>query len=160
MLMREDLKLVRTRHIPNERLELKKDEVLYLDDEILVTKWNVINPKDDFSKGVSVYHLNRGYKLSKLYDMNGNFVHWYCDIIKAHINGNEYEFEDLLLDVIVMPDGHSYKVMDADEFAQAIEEKMISVETACEALRSFNDLVTAIEEKRFFTLTKKVEELC
>lgn len=154
--MKEDIKLIRTRHIPNERMELKKDRILYVDEEIVITQWDVINPRNDISWGMSVYYLKNGYKISKMYDKEDNFVQWYCDIIQTHINGNEYEFEDLLLDVVIKPD-NSYVVMDADEFAQAIEENMITKETACVALRSFNELVRAISEGKFGELTEKLD---
>ena len=154
--MNDRIKLIRTRHIPCERIELKKDQILYVDDELIITKWNVINPRDDISWGKSAYFLKKGYKVSKMYDKNDELVHWYCDIIKAHIDGETYEFEDLLLDVVVKPDG-SYVVMDADEFAQAIEENMINTQTACEALRSFNELVSIIADEKFIELTKKLD---
>jgi len=154
--MNENIKLIRTRHIPKEKIELKKDKVLYVDEECIISKWDVINPRNDISWGVSMYYLNRGYKISKMFDKEGNFVHWYCDIIRTHINGNEYEFEDMLLDIVIKPDG-SYVVMDADEFAQAMEEDMITKEAACDALRSFNGLVRAVSDGKFDELTRKLD---
>lgn len=139
-----------------EKIELKKDRILSVDEDNIITKWDVINPRNDISWGLSVYFLKKGFKISKMYDKDDNLVHWYCDITKAHIDGEIYEFEDLLLDVVVKPDG-SYVVMDADEFAQAIEEDMISKETACEALRSFNELVGAISQGKFEELTRKLD---
>lgn len=154
--MKDRIKLIRTRHIPCERKELKKDLILHVDDELIITKWNVLNPRDDISWGKSAYFCKKGYKVSKMYDKNDQLVHWYCDIVKAHIDNDIYEFEDLLLDVVVKPDG-SYVVMDADEFAQALEENMISKETACEALRSFNELVRIVSDGKFIELTKKLD---
>lgn len=154
--MKDCIKLVRTRHIPKERMELKKDKILYMDEEVIITQWDVINPRDDISKGLSVYFIQKGYKISKMFDKEGNLVHWYCDIVKAHIDGDVYEFEDLLLDVVVKPDG-TYCVLDAEEFAQAIEEDMISKETACQALRSFNELVCTISCGNFCEITKKLD---
>lgn len=154
--MNDKIKLIRTRHIPMESMELKKDRILSVDEDSIITKWEVIHPRNDISWGLSSYFIKKGFKISKMYDEENNFVHWYCDIIKAHIDGETYEFEDLLLDVIIKPDG-SYVVMDADEFAQAIEEEMISKETACEALRSFNELVGAISKGEFGDLTKKLD---
>lgn len=154
--MNNQIKLIRTRHIPMEKIELKKDRILSVDEDNIITKWDVINPRNDISWGLSVYFLKKGFKISKMYDKYDNLVHWYCDITKAHIDGETYEFEDLLLDVVVKPDG-SYVVMDADEFAQAIEEDMISKETACEALRSFNELVGAISQGKFEELTRKLD---
>lgn len=154
--MNNQIKLIRTRHIPMERMELKKDRILSVDEDNIITKWDVINPRNDISWGLSAYFLKKGFKISKMYDKADNLVHWYCDITKAHIDGETYEFEDLLLDVVVKPDG-SYVVMDADEFAQAIEENMISKETACEALRSFNELVGVISQGKFEELTRKLD---
>ena len=64
-------KIYRKRYMPNETVLLKDDEILRLDEDILVTKWNVLHPKTQFSHGVSCYFLKKGYKISKF--LNENF---------------------------------------------------------------------------------------
>mgnify|MGYP000358628231 CR=1 FL=1 len=55
-------------------------------------------------------------------------VYWYCDIIETHYDEKEniYTFNDLLIDVIVYPDGQ-VEVLDMDEFADAMEQGILSV---------------------------------
>ena len=45
--------LYRKRYIPLEVKSLNDDEILFADDEIIVTKWNTFKPKKDFSNGIS-----------------------------------------------------------------------------------------------------------
>ena len=40
-----DVKLYRKRIIPQECILLEDDEILYLDQEVIITKWNTIHPK-------------------------------------------------------------------------------------------------------------------
>ena len=57
--------LYRKRYIPLEVKSLNDDEILFADDEIIVTKWNTFKPKKDFSNGISCTFINDGYKISK-----------------------------------------------------------------------------------------------
>lgn len=102
-----DIKLYRKRIIPDECILLEEDVILYHDQEVIITKWNTIRPKKTLHHGYSCYFLERGYKVSKFYDHDGNLISWYCDIIKTDYDPEEnaYTFTDLLIDVIVYPDG-------------------------------------------------------
>ena len=93
----------------------------YLPDEMIVTKWDVLKPRKDIAKGYSAYFLNQGVKLSKVYGPAGNLIYWYCDIIKPEIDraAGTYIFHDLLIDVLIYPDG-TVKVVDLDEFADVM----------------------------------------
>ena len=50
--------LYRKRIIPEEMILLKDDEILHLDSRIIVTKWDSLKPRKDFSNGISAYFLN------------------------------------------------------------------------------------------------------
>ena len=63
--------LYRKRIIPDECIALKDDVILYIDDEIIVTKWNVLNPRTDFTHGYSCYFLSKNIKVSKFLKENG-----------------------------------------------------------------------------------------
>ena len=115
------IQLFRRRYIPDEIKELKDDIVLSADDKMILTKWNVLKPRKDIARGVSAYFLDKGIKVSKVYDAEDNLVYWYCDIIETvHEEGSlKYVFNDLLIDVLVYPDGF-VKVVDMDEFAELL----------------------------------------
>ena len=82
--------------------------------------------------------------------------YWYCDIIDVEVKeqGKLYRLVDLLLDVKVMPDGQVI-VMDMDELAQAIDEKLITQEKANQSLRQCDHLLRQIYSGN---LLKEVDE--
>ena len=59
--------LYRRRLIPDECLHLKNDHIIHISKDIIVTKWNTIHPKAEFSHGISMYCLNEGWKISKFF---------------------------------------------------------------------------------------------
>ena len=85
-------KIYRKRYMPNETVLLKDDEILRLDEDVLVTKWNVLHPKTQFSHGVSCYFLKKGYKISKFLNENEELVYYYCDIIDTKFDESENVF--------------------------------------------------------------------
>lgn len=151
--------LFRKRIIPAECIALKNDEILYCDDEIIVTKWNAIKPKVDLHHGYSCYFLNRGIKVSKFLKEDNTLMYWYCDIVEHTFDeeSNSYTFTDLLADVIVYPDG-SVKVVDLDEIAIAMDENMLSKEELSTTLRTLDSLLKLIYSGDFDYLKSKVEQ--
>ena len=123
-------RLFRRRFIPDENIELKDDMILALEPNLIITSWNVLKPRRDISRGVSAYFIDKGIKVSKVFDNAGQMVYWYCDIIETHYDEKEniYTFNDLLIDVVVYPDGQ-VEVLDMDEFADAMEQGILSVGT-------------------------------
>ena len=137
-----DVKLYRKRVIPEECLLLDKDVILYRDPEVIITKWDTIHPKKTLHHGYSCYFIDRGFKVSKFYDHDGNLISWYCDII-CHTYDPEtetYVFTDLLADVIVYPDGF-VRVVDLDELADAFRDRLITAEQMQMALRRLDKLL-------------------
>ena len=130
-------RLFRRRFIPDENIELKDDMILALEPNLIITSWNVLKPRRDISRGVSAYFIDKGIKVSKVFDNAGQMVYWYCDIIETHYDEKEniYTFNDLLIDVVVYPDGQ-VEVLDMDEFADAMEQGILSVGTIAHAMRA------------------------
>ena len=139
--------LLRKRYIPNETVELKDDVILKQTDEVIVTKWNVLRPRKDFTHGYSVYYLKEGYKISKFLNAQNQLVYYYCDIIDVAYDPEKdtFLFTDLLADVIVYENGF-VKVVDLAELAQAQESGWISSETLNQALRILDRLLGEIYE--------------
>ena len=143
-------RLFRRRFIPDENIELKDDMILALEPNLIITSWNVLKPRRDISRGVSAYFIDKGIKVSKVFDNAGQMVYWYCDIIETHYDEKEniYTFNDLLIDVIVYPDGQ-VEVLDMDEFADAMEQGILSVGTIAHAMRATDDLLHTIYAGEF-----------
>lgn len=154
-----ELKLYRKRIIPDECILLENDEILYSDSEVIVTKWNTIRPKKTLHHGYSCYFLERGFKVSKFYDHDGQLISWYCDIIDYSCRAAEGAcvFTDLLVDVIVYPDG-SVRVVDLDELADAARDGLISPELLQLALRRTDKLLSLIYKGAFGKLQKYITD--
>lgn len=149
----DSINLYRKRYIPDELIQLADDTIISVDEDTLITKWTAIRPRTDIVGGVSVYYLKRGFKISRFLRGDGSLLYWYCDIIDAKINAdsNEYIIEDLLVDIIVRPDGF-VKVVDMNELAEAHEKHLITDDTLHKALIRANDLLGYIYAGRFDSL--------
>lgn len=152
-------KLFRKRFIPYETVYLKDDEILYCGDDIIITKWNTLKPRNDIARGISCYFMDKGFKVSKIYNSKNELVYWYCDIIdtEKHIEQNAYVFNDLLIDVIIYESG-AIRVVDLCEVADALDDELIDIEMAKKALRYLDDLLKIIYSGNFDSLKKYIEE--
>ncbi len=146
----DNVKLYRRRFIPDEKILLKDDVIVSLDNERLVTKWQVLTKRHDFSHGSSCYFLDKGWKISRFLDDNDKLVYWYCDIIEPEFDSedNAYTLNDLLIDVIVYPDGR-VQVVDVDEAAFALKENLIPQDLVIKALERLDGLLKVIYSGEF-----------
>lgn len=153
-------KIYRKRIIPDECILLENDTLLYRDSEVLITKWNTIRPKKTLHHGYSCYFLDRGFKVSKFYDHEGKLISWYCDIIDQRYDPetDTYVITDLLIDIIVYPDG-SVRVVDLDELADACRDHLITPEQMQLALRRTDKLLNLIYKNSFSRLQKYIEDV-
>lgn len=153
-------KLYRKRFIPSECILLKDDIIVKQDEEVLITQWNTLNPKAEFSRGVSCYFLKEGLKVSKIYRHDGSLYRWYCDIVEFSYREEENALTvtDLLADVILYPDGRM-KVVDLDELAEAMEKGLITKEQMVFCLRSLDHLLSLIYRDKFDRLQTQLEAL-
>ncbi|CDE45171.1 putative uncharacterized protein [Clostridium sp. CAG:411] len=144
------INLYRKRIIPEEMILLKDDVILHQDASTIITKWNSLKPRKDFSNGISAYFMDEGFKVSKIFDKHHKLVYWYCDIIETEYNSEQhtYIFTDLLADVVIYPDGE-LRVLDLDEIGDALEQKLISKDLSVKALRLCNQLLEKIYAGNF-----------
>ena len=156
-----NLKLYRRRHIPNELTHLKDDRILQYDPgKILITEWKTLKPRRDFARGVSAFFLDRGIKVSKLFDHEGKLSRWYCDIGMFHLSeNNSLTFEDLLFDVVVNKDG-SYRVLDIGEAAEAYRLQLITEEQLLYAMEVLDTLLALIHSGQFRELQNIIDQAC
>ncbi len=158
--MQQSIQLYRKRYIPNECILLKNDCILKAEDNLIITRWNTLKPRKDISFGYSAYFIDKGFKVSKMYNAQKELVYWYCDIIdtKYDVKTNTYIFQDLLADVLIYPD-NSVKVLDLDEIAMLLEKGIIHSSTVCKALHILNDLLQLIYEGQFQAFQKVIENI-
>lgn len=154
-------KIFRKRFIPYETTYLKDDEVLFCEDNIIITRWNTLKPRNDIARGLSCYFIEDGFKVSKMYNSKDELVYWYCDIIdtEKHEEAGEtaYVFSDLLADIIIYESG-TMKIVDIDEIAEAFEDKLINEDLLKKALVRLNNLLQIIYSGNFDTLKKYIED--
>lgn len=149
--------IYRQRIIPAEKILLKDDIILESNDEYIVTKWNTLKPREDFHHGYSIYYLNEGFKVSKFCKADGSLKYWYCDIVDYFYeeSSNELTVKDLLVDVIIYPDGGS-RVVDVNELVQALDEGLISLDTLKSSLLKLDKLLAIIYSGQFDLLKKHI----
>ncbi len=154
------LQIYRRRIIPSECILLKGDEIIKADDEVIITKWNTLHPKNDFSHGCSCYFLKQGIKVSKFYRSDNSLLYWYCDIVDYAFDSAENTLivTDLLADVIVYPGG-TVNVMDLDELADALDKGLISASLMSLCLKRLNALLTLIYRDKFDRLQSCLDSL-
>ena len=158
--MEQSIQLYRKRYIPNECILLKNDRILKVENNLILTCWNTLKPRKDISFGYSAYFIDKGFKVSKMYNEKKELVYWYCDIIDTQYDKktNTYIFQDLLADVRIYPD-NSVKVVDLDEIAILLENKTICSNTVCKTLHILNDLLQLIYNGQFQMFQKVIEDI-
>jgi Protein of unknown function (DUF402) len=60
---------------------------------------------------------------------------WYVDLVELTDNGSEVSSLDLFIDVVVPTDGRHQRLLDLDEFGDAIEAGVLPVDVAVDGLR-------------------------
>jgi len=150
--------LYRKRLVPMECVELKDDVIVYQDADRIVTVWNTLKPKKEFSHGISYYVMNEGIKVSKFYRDDNSLTYIYVDIIDTEYNKEEdkFIFTDLIADVIVNEDGN-YRVVDLDELADAFKSDIISKDYLVASLNRLNNLLLSIYSDSFKEYVKFIE---
>lgn len=154
-----NLTLYRKRIIPEECVLLKDDVVLQVDNDTIVTKWNALKPKKDLHHGYSCYYLNEGFKMSKFIDAKGNLLYWYFDIVEYdfHPAQNAYVVTDLLVDVIITPDGF-IKVVDLDELVAAFDSGRLTDYQLKKSLLCLNNLLSTLYSPKLSALKFNLDQ--
>jgi protein associated with RNAse G/E len=142
-------KILRKRYIPDETVDISGDDILLINDDVIITRWKPIKPRNDFDSGMSCAFLQKGYKISKKYK-DGKLLYWYCDIIEVEYKkpDNTYILTDLLADIIVYPDG-TYEILDLDELSELLLNGTVSKEQAAKSIMVVSDILNMIYKKEF-----------
>jgi len=148
------MKMFRKRFIPDETVDISKDEVLERNDKRIVTRWLPIHPRNDVFCGMSFVYYKDGYKISKFYDKDGKLLYYYVDIIDYQYDEAQdaFTFIDLLVDIKFYPTGR-VEYLDFDELQEAYDKKMIDGKMLLKAISTLNTIAEKIYNGDF-------EELC
>jgi len=66
---------------------------------------------------------------------------WYVDLITVERDENRYTFRDLYIDLVVPMDGRHHRMLDLDEFADAVDAGLLTIEQATDALRRWQRFI-------------------
>lgn len=151
--------LYRKRLIPEECILLKDDNIIYQDENYIITTWKTFRPKSDFSNGISCYCIKEGYKISKFFREDGTLTYIYCDIINTTYDSNSdtYTFTDLLADVIIENNG-LVRVVDLDEIGDAMKDGLLTVDSLDMAMKQLNSLLNEIYSGSFSKYTEMLDK--
>ncbi|MBE0696445.1 MAG: DUF402 domain-containing protein [Anaerolineaceae bacterium] len=95
------------------------------------------------------HFYNEWFDIIELFDASGAILGYYCDITTPLRKvKNEYYVQDLLLDLWIFPDG-SFTELDWDEFNEAVQQGMLSLEYQEYAVKTMRLLVEEIRKGIF-----------
>lgn len=78
---------------------------------------------------------------------------WYVDLVHVEQNENTYTCLDLFIDAIVPTDGRSYRQLDFEEFAVAVDTKQLDWATASDGLQRWQTFLDShLHQERFPTI--------
>ena len=142
-------RIFRKRFCPKECNELSDDVHLFESEHLLITAWKTLRPKKELARGLSLYLPENGLKISRFLRENGELLYWYCDIIDAE-PGEEggTVFADLLVDVVVYPDG-KLQIWDLGEAGEVLRNGEITPELLADSLQRTDELLRIIYRGRF-----------
>jgi len=94
---------------------------------------------------VESFYSDRWYNVFAIYDVDSDLLKgWYCNITRpASIQAGHVYYEDLALDLVVLPDG-KWQVLDEEQFAA----QDLSLEERQHALNAISELQTLVVRKR------------
>ncbi|SDW86719.1 Protein of unknown function [Marininema mesophilum] len=95
------------------------------------------------------YFVKKGYTISKVFLKSGEFLYYYCDVMEMRQVGRlRYVMVDLLLDLIVYPDGR-YHLIDVDEFSAAIDKGQLKKRQQVHTLQTLDKMIRMQTNRTF-----------
>jgi uncharacterized protein len=111
-------------------------------------KWLQYFPKDEH------------YSLTTMFNAQNEVVQWYFDIAHKMTLSSDGEpcFDDLYLDVVVLPNGNCY-LIDEDELQEALDNNVIGIDDYNLAKQAAKKLIHSIESRNNPLLFRCYEDL-
>ncbi len=146
---------------PPDRVNHFQQQLLYLDEDVIVTSQRVKPSSPIVQNGQTVLADNFAavwfvftglwYDVGKVYNLKNEWTGYYCDIMKPvkrniDVNRklNRFEITDLFLDLWINPDG-TYEIQDEDEFEDAVQDGAIDAALGKKALEVLKALIVEVE---------------
>ena len=150
---------------PPDRVNYFQQQLLYIDDDVIVTTQRVKPSTPIVQNGRTVLADNFAvvwfvftglwYDVGKVYNLNNEWTGYYCDImkpVKRRVDASDkldcFEITDLFLDLWINPDG-TYQIQDEDEFEEAIQNGVIDSELESSARDVLTALIVEVETGKF-----------
>ena len=154
-----------------DRVNHFQQQVIYVDDDVIVTSQRVKPSSPIVQNGVTVLGNNfpvvwfvftgLWYDVGKVYNLNNEWTGYYCDVLKPvkrsiGVDGklDRFEITDLFLDLWVNPDG-TYEIQDEDEFEDAVQSGVIDAELEKKAWDVLKALIAEVESGRLESLMQE-----
>ncbi len=101
-------------------------------------------------QGTFFIFCDKWFVVSKIRDLRGRHTGYYCDIVTPLKRSQEgiLEVTDLFLDLWVSPE-LEYKVLDEDEFEQAVKNGLVNEPLREKAQATLKQLMKKVENRRF-----------
>ena len=146
---------------PPDRVNHFQQQLLYMDEEVIVTSQRVRPSAPIVQNGKTVLADNFAavwfvftglwYDVGKVYNLNNEWTGYYCDImkpVKRRVDATGkldcFEITDLFLDLWINPDG-TYEIQDEDEFEEAVQGGAIDAELEKKAWDVMKTLIAEVE---------------
>ena len=146
---------------PPNRVNHFQQQLLYVDDEVIVTSQRVKPSSPIVQNGktvlgdnfTAVWFVFTGlwYDVGKVYNLNNEWTGYYCDImkpVKRSIDASGklecFEITDLFLDLWINPEG-TYQIQDEDEFEEAVQNGVIDAELERKTWEVMKTLIAEVE---------------
>ncbi|MDE0019543.1 MAG: DUF402 domain-containing protein [Candidatus Poribacteria bacterium] len=150
---------------PPDRVNHFQQELLYLDDDVIVTSQRVKPSSPIIQNGemvlgdnfAAIWFVFTGlwYDVGKVYNLDNEWTGYYCDVLKPVKRRVDtagkldcFEITDLFLDLWVNPDG-TYAIQDEDEFQEAVQNGAIDPELEAKARDVLSALIVEVETGKF-----------
>lgn len=146
---------------PPDRVNHFQQQLLYVDDEVIVTSQRVKPSSPIVQSGKTVLADNFAvvwfvftglwYDVGKVYNLDNEWTGYYCDIMKPVKRSMDatgklecFEITDLFLDLWINPDS-TYEIQDEDEFEEAVQGGVIGTELEEKARLALKALIAEVE---------------
>ena len=157
---------------PPDRVNYFQQQLLYIDDDVIVTSQRVKPSSPIVQNGETVLADNFAavwfvftglwYDVGKVYNLDNEWTGYYCDIMKPVKRSIDaagelacFEITDLFLDLWINPDG-SYEIQDEDEFEEAVQNGAIDAELEKKAREILDALIAKVEDGHLDSLLQEV----
>ncbi|PIQ25588.1 hypothetical protein COW36_21330 [bacterium (Candidatus Blackallbacteria) CG17_big_fil_post_rev_8_21_14_2_50_48_46] len=120
---------------PVREVNLSGDTWLHQDEHLCVSYWHLPRTESDqVAHTLTLTIFDEAIQIHSKHNAAGERLYWYCDLLEVKRDEGGWHLTDLLLDVVVFPDG-STRMLDLGELAEALEEGGIHPQQAAQALR-------------------------